>query len=67
MPMNPNLSRSELFHEFQHGATYRKTLRKHGRRTANRQMQAAVLSTIRKGKGRKSWRKKKSRTLARRR
>ncbi len=43
-------STDERFHEFRHGATYRRTKAKYGSRVANRQMVAAVLSSKRKSK-----------------
>jgi len=47
MPLMPGSSKAVLksnFHEFRHGPTYRHTRRKFGKKTANKQLAAAVLS-----------------------
>ena len=47
MPLMPGSSKSVMnanFHEFRHGPTYARTRRKFGKKTANKQLAAAVLS-----------------------
>jgi hypothetical protein len=47
MPLQPGSSKAVKaanFHEFRHGPTYRHTRRKFGKKTANKQLAAAVLS-----------------------
>lgn len=67
MPLRRGNSKSvkrQNFHEFRHGATYARTKRKFGKKRANRQLAAVVLSQARKSKkrtGRRSARRKSSR------
>jgi hypothetical protein len=52
-------TKEKNFDEFRHGATFKKTERKFGRKTAIKQMQAVVLSTARKsGRKKKTARKR---------
>ena len=47
-------SKKEMFHDFRHGKTFRKTASKFGKAKAEKQMQAAVLSTRRKKAAKKA-------------
>lgn len=47
MPID-GMSRSEKFHDVRHGKGYAKTLRRHGKETARKQMIARVLESERK-------------------
>jgi hypothetical protein len=40
-------TKKQMFHEFRHGGTFKRTARKFGKAKAEKQMQAAVLSTRR--------------------
>jgi hypothetical protein len=52
MPMTG--SREERFDEFRHGKTFKKTAAKYGRKKAQKQMIAAVLSSERRDKKKRS-------------
>ena len=53
-------SKKEMFHDFRHGKTFKKTASKFGKAKAEKQMQAAVLSTRRKKAAKKAARKRKA-------
>jgi len=56
MPFKKGTSKKTVqanFHEFRHGKTYAKTKRKYGKKTAQKQMVAAVLSEKRRSKKKK--------------
>lgn len=56
MPLKKGKSKSTLtknFHEFRHGKTFRKTEKKFGKKRADKQMEAVVLSEARKSGRRK--------------
>jgi hypothetical protein len=51
MPLTPGSSQTvkeKNFHEFRHGPTYARTRRKFGKKTANKQLAAVVLSNARR-------------------
>jgi len=55
MPLTSKMSREEKFHEVRHGRGFAKTRKKHGKKTARKQMIARVLESERQGKrGKKS-------------
>jgi hypothetical protein len=54
MPIPANASKSEVFDDLRHGKTYSKTRKKHGRKTANKQMVAIALKHEREKKGKRS-------------
>jgi hypothetical protein len=49
MPLDPKSPTRTLFHEFGTGKTYRRTKKKFGKRRADRQRIAVVLSVKRRG------------------
>lgn len=51
-------SKSAMFHEVRHGKTFARTQRKFGKKKAEKQMQAIVLSTKRKQARKKASRRK---------
>jgi len=53
MPFRKGFSKATLqynFHEFRHGARYKKLVKKYGKKKADKVMEAAVLSTADKSK-----------------
>lgn len=52
MPIPKDATREEVFHDIRHGKTYSKTRKKHGKKSANRQM-VAIAMKYRKGGKRK--------------
>ena len=52
MPLNPNASDEENFKEVHEGKTYARTKKKYGRKVANKQAVAIVISAKRKAKKR---------------
>ena len=60
MPLKKGSSKKTVqanFHEFRHGAQYKKDVKKFGKKKANKMMVAAVLSTSDKSKKRRTTRK----------
>lgn len=61
MPLRKGMSKEAMFHELGRGKTYARTKRKKGKRRADKQRVAIVLSQRRKHKGRKAHKRKSSR------
>lgn len=57
MPFDPNASKEEMFEELGKGKTYARTKKKGGRKKANKQRVAIVLSAQRKAEAKKKHRK----------
>jgi hypothetical protein len=53
-------TKKQMFHEFRHGGTFKRTAAKSGKAKAEKQMQAAVLSTRRRKAAKKAARKRKA-------